>query len=71
MSKRENDDKELPILTDVVELRAAAGATGAHRALAVPAEEGWMITDEIPEPAPTADPPVTRQVALITAHPDV
>ena len=30
MSKRENDDKELPILTDVVELRAAAGATGAH-----------------------------------------
>ena len=39
--------------------------------VAVPAEEGWMITDEIPEPAPTADPPVTRQVALITAHPDV
>lgn len=39
--------------------------------VAVPAEEGWMIADEIPEPAPTADPPVTRQVALITAHPDV
>jgi hypothetical protein len=39
--------------------------------VAVPAEEGWMIAAEIPEPAPTADPPVTRQVALITAHPDV
>ena len=38
--------------------------------VAVPSAEGWAILDEIPEPAPTADPPVTRQVALITAHPD-
>ena len=40
-------------------------------AVAVPAEEGWVVLDEIPTPAPTTDPPVTRQVALITAHPDV
>lgn len=39
--------------------------------VAVPVEDGWVVLDEIPEPAPTADPPVTRQVALITAHPDV
>ena len=39
--------------------------------VAVPAEQGWVVVDEIPEPAPTADPPVTAQVALITAHPDV
>ncbi|MCL1597749.1 MAG: methyltransferase domain-containing protein [Actinomycetia bacterium] len=39
--------------------------------VAVPAEQGWVIADEIPDPAPTEDPPVTRQVALITAHPDV
>jgi SAM-dependent methyltransferase len=39
--------------------------------VAVPAEEGWVVAEEIPDPAPTADPPVTRQVALITAHPDV
>lgn len=38
--------------------------------VAVPAAQGWVIADDIPEPAPTADPPVTRQVALITAHPD-
>ena len=43
MSKRDNDDKELPILTDVVELRAAAGSTGVHRALTKPAEEGSGI----------------------------
>jgi len=40
-------------------------------AVAVPAGDGWVIADEIPEPAPTTDPPVTRQVAFITAHPDV
>ncbi len=39
--------------------------------VAIPAEHGWVIVDEIPDPAPTEDPPVTRQVALITAHPDV
>ena len=39
--------------------------------VAAPAEDGWMVLDEIPEAAPTVDPPVTRQVALITAHPDV
>jgi hypothetical protein len=39
--------------------------------VAAPAEDGWAVLDEIPEAAPTADPPVTRQVALITAHPDV
>ncbi len=39
--------------------------------VAVPAAQGWVISETTPEPAPTADPPVTRQVALITAHPDV
>lgn len=39
--------------------------------VAIPTEHGWVIVNEIPDPAPTADPPVTRQVALITAHPDV
>ena len=39
--------------------------------VAVPASQGWAIEADVPEPAPTADPPVTRQVALITAHPDV
>jgi hypothetical protein len=39
--------------------------------VAVPAAQGWVISESTPDPAPTADPPVTRQVALITAHPDV
>jgi len=39
--------------------------------VAVPAAQGWVVSETTPEPAPTADPPVTRQVALITAHPDV
>lgn len=39
--------------------------------VAVPAAQGWVIAEETPEPAPAADPPVTSQVALITAHPDV
>ena len=37
-------------------------------AVAVPGGDGWVIADGIPAPAPTTDPPVTRQVALITAH---
>ncbi len=39
--------------------------------VAVPAAQGWVVSETTPEPAPTANPPVTRQVALITAHPDV
>jgi SAM-dependent methyltransferase len=39
--------------------------------VAVPVAQGWVVSESTPEPAPTADPPVTRQVALITAHPDV
>jgi len=38
--------------------------------VAEPAAHGWVIAVDVPDPAPTADPPVTRQVALITAHPD-
>lgn len=38
--------------------------------VAVPAAQGWVISETTPDPEPTADPPVTRQVALITAHPD-
>ncbi len=38
--------------------------------VAVPAAQGWVISETTPDPEPTADPSVTRQVALITAHPD-
>lgn len=53
MSRRKKRDKdkerELPILTDVVELRAAAGSTGVHRALATADEEAGGIhsTEEL------------------------
>lgn len=49
MSKRSHRDKgknkeqDLPILTDVVELRAAAGSTGVHRALVEKAQEAGGI----------------------------
>ncbi len=38
--------------------------------VAEPAAQGWVIRDTVPDPAPTGNPPVTLQVALITAHPD-
>lgn len=43
MSKRKQQPAELPILTDVVELRAAAGSTGVHRALGKPAADAGGI----------------------------
>lgn len=39
MNERKNRAQEPPILTDVVELRAATGSTGVHRALTKPPEE--------------------------------
>jgi hypothetical protein len=34
-----NADPDLPILTDVVDLRPSSGATGAHRAIEAPAAD--------------------------------
>jgi len=39
MSKPRDQEDDLPILTDVVELRAAAGSTGVHRALSTRIED--------------------------------
>lgn len=44
MNQREEQD--VPILTDVVELRAAAGSTGVHRKLADSAGEAGGIHSE-------------------------
>lgn len=43
MSQSRNADQDLPILTDVVELRAAAGSTGVHRRLSKPPQEAGGI----------------------------
>ncbi len=49
MSNDRKTGAELPILTDVVELRAAAGSTGVHRALDEPAQhqEGIHSAEEL------------------------
>ena len=39
MSRPRDREDDLPILTDVVELRAAAGSTGVHRALSTRTED--------------------------------
>ncbi len=39
--------------------------------IAVPANDGWVIASDLPDPAPPHTPPITVQVALLTAHPDV